>query len=296
MDTEKKAFLGPLLGIAGNLGGGILGANIARTRLAPAIYSAFKGTARSKPKTFSGKAKKNLLGWMGKKRNAEMLAESLGMLPGGLVGGVVGDVAGNVLEAPFKGGEKYAYDEAYLRGFLKAAETAELPENTTNALLKQAFGNYDLRPEDIARIRLSLQEQGVAAPYNDPYGVLNANYNQSILRARDQSLDQIPEMEGALSAGKKGLAGGLLGGAGAYGLGKLLQSPGVFGSRVPYGVRKHLPGALGMTGGVVGALLGALPAYKQKVDEVRGLQKLNYPENLHKLIGNIEADKTLLNS
>jgi hypothetical protein len=297
MNNEKTAFLAPALGLLGNIGGGMVGANLARTRLAPLIYNAFKNTAKSKPKTFAGKAKKTMFGWAGKKRNAELLSESVGMLPGSMIGAGLG----GIVAAPFSSEEKYAqdnsqYSQKRLLGFLKAAHAVELSAETTAALVKRAFGNYDLRPEDIARIRLSLQEQGVSAPYSDPNGMLNANYNQNILQARDRSLDQIPEMEGALSAASRGLTGGLVGGAGGLGLGKLLNRPGILGSNVPYALRKKLPGGLGVGAGVMGALMGALPAYKQKVDEVRGLQKLNYPENLHKLISTIEADKTLLNS
>jgi hypothetical protein len=297
MNNEKSAFLAPALGLVGNIAGGMVGANLARTRLAPLIYNAFKSTAKSTPKTFVGKAKKTMLGWAGKKRNAEMLSETLGMLPGSMVGAGLGGIAA----APFSSEEKYAHDNSeytqkQLLGFLKAAHAVELSPETTAVLVKRAFGNYDLRPEDIARIRLSLQERGVAAPYSDPNGILNANYNQNILQARDRSLDQIPEMEGALSAASRGLTGGLVGGAAGLGLGKLLNRPGILGNSVSYGLRKNLPGGLGAGAGMLGALLGALPAYKQKVDEVRGLQKLNYPENLHKLISTIEADKTLLNS
>lgn len=290
MKNEKKAFLGPMISLLGSLGGGVMGANYARRALAPKLYSAGRQALKKKPKTLLGQANRRVVGFVGKKHNANNVADTLGMISGGTIGGLAG--------LPFTPAEESAdmqkYSEAHLRGFMKAAEVAKLSEATTANLLKRAFGNYDLRPEDVARIRLALQDRGISAPYDDPYGALNARYNQQILRSRDQSLDQIPEVEGAAAAGKKGLTGGAMGGIGGYALGTLLRSPEALGSKVPYGFKKNLPAGLGTGGAILGSLLGALPAYKQKVDEVKGLQKLNYPENMHKLISNIEADKALL--
>lgn len=188
------------------------------------------------------------------------------------------------------------YSEHRLFGFLKAAMQADMSLESTVKLTKVAFGDYDLKPEDIARIRMALQEEGVPAPYSDPQGPANANYNENILKARDTSLDQIPEVEGSLSAVRKGAVGAGVGGAAGYGVGSILNAPNVLGSGVPYGMKKRLPGALGTSGVILGALLSALPAYKQKVDQVKGLQKLNYPENMQTLINSIEKDKALLSS
>jgi hypothetical protein len=218
----------------------------------------------------------------------------IGALAGAGLGALTGYVDSKAGKDPETGMNKLS--EHKLFGFLKAAMQAEMSPETTAKLTKQAFGDYDLKPEDIARIRMALQEEGVPAPYADPYGPTNANYNENILRARDKSLDQIPEMEGSLSAVRKGAMGAGIGGAAGYGLGSLLNAPNVMGSAVPYGLKKRLPGAMGTSGVILGALLTALPAYKQKVDQIKGLQKLNYPENMQTLINSIDKDKTLLSS
>jgi hypothetical protein len=218
----------------------------------------------------------------------------IGALAGVSLGALAGYTDSKAGKDPATGMNKLS--EHKLFGFLKAAMQAEMPPDATVKLTKQAFGDYDLKPEDIARIRMALQEEGVPAPYADPYGPTNANYNENILKARDKSLDQIPEVEGSLSAVSKGAIGAGIGGATGYGLGSILNAPNVLGSSVPYGFKKRLPGAMGTGGVILGALLSALPAYKQKVDQVKGLQKLNYPENMQTLINSIEKDKSLLSS
>lgn len=218
----------------------------------------------------------------------------IGALAGVSLGALSGYANSKAGKPPLEDMKKYS--EHKLFGFLKAAMQADMSLESTVKLTKVAFGDYDLRPEDIARIRMALQEEGVPAPYSDPYGATNANYNENILKARDTSLDQIPEVEGSLSAVRKGAIGAGVGGAAGYGIGSILNAPNVLGSGVPYGIKKRLPGAMGTSGVILGALLSALPAYKQKVDQVKGLQKLNYPENMQTLINSIEKDKALLSS
>jgi len=298
MGNEKTAFLGPLAGILFPLAGGMAGGSIAARTIAPKIWN----SARRKFRTldaipdpgFTTRQKKKILKWIGRRKNATDIASGLGF--------TVGAPVGSIGSIPFMSEENNQdqnmnkLSEHKLFGFLKAAMQADMSIESTVKLTKLAFGDYDLKPEDIARIRMALQEEGVPAPYSDPYGTTNANYNENILKARDTSLDQIPEVEGSLSAVRKGAIGAGIGGAAGYGVGSILNAPNVLGSGVPYGIKKRLPGALGTGGVILGALLSALPAYKQKVDQVKGLQKLNYPENMQTLINSIEKDKALLSS
>ncbi len=300
MDNDKRAFLMPLLGGAIPFVTGLYGSTKAMKYITPKITRSAKRNlkrrvATGKTPSYLGKKTNDLLGWAGKKVNADNISSALGFTAGG--------AAGSIVASPFFTDNPSAeeqnmnkYSEHKLFGFLKAAMLAELSLEATTELTKQAFGDYDLKPEDIARIRMALQEEGVPAPYNDPYGAVNANYNENILKARDTSLDQIPEVEGSMSAVRKGAIGAGIGGVAGYGLGSALNSPNILGNGVPYGLKKRLPGAMGTSGVILGALLSALPAYKQKVDQVKGLQKLNYPENMQTLINSIDKDKALLSS
>lgn len=298
MGNEKKAFLGPLASILFPIAGSMVGGSIATRTLAPKIWN----YARKKFRTldaipdpgFITRQKKKILKSLGRRKNATDIAGGLGFT----VGAPIGSIGSIPFMLPENNQEQdmEKYSEHRLFGFLKAAMQADMSLESTVKLTKVAFGDYDLKPEDIARIRMALQEEGVPAPYSDPQGPANANYNENILKARDTSLDQIPEVEGSLSAVRKGAVGAGVGGAAGYGVGSILNAPNVLGSGVPYGMKKRLPGALGTSGVILGALLSALPAYKQKVDQVKGLQKLNYPENMQTLINSIEKDKALLSS
>jgi hypothetical protein len=303
MSIEKKAFLAGLANIALPIAGSMLGQGIAEKRLAPVLANwARKSMGRGKLKNlinhpdFITRRKNKTLNWLRKKRNAENLTGQLGMIPGAAAGGIATIPFNLFNQDNAEATTMPKYSQLKLCGFLKAAASVELSGKTTADLLKRAFSSGDLSPDDIALIRAALQEKGVPAPYADPYGPTNANYNQNILKARDESMQQIPEVQGASSAIRHGVGGAALGGVGGYALGNLLHSPNVLGGRVPYGLRSSLPKALGLGGAALGGLLASLPKYKQKVDEVKGLQKLNDPNNMENLLRSIETDKALLSS
>jgi hypothetical protein len=188
------------------------------------------------------------------------------------------------------------YANEIFTGFMKAASASGLSDEAISTLFKKAFSNESLTPDDVAKIRLALQEQGVTDSYSDPNGPSNTSYNQNLLRARDASLEEVPELSAGASAARKGLVGAGIGGLSGHSLGHILNSPGVLGPKVPYALRSRLPMGLGTSGAVIGALINALPAYKQKIDQVKGLQKLHSPENMGRLLANIQMDKAILNS
>jgi hypothetical protein len=183
----------------------------------------------------------------------------------------------------------------HLTGFIKAATCSGLDVENTIDLVKQAYSN--LSPDDLAKIRLALQDEGQPAPYRDPYGPTGFAYNQAILAARDRSLNQDPSNQAALEAANKAVSGGAVGGISGNLLGKFLKgykpsAPGSFSGRV----KGKLPLALGVAGTVGGSLLNAIPAYNKKKQTVESLHKLNNPESMQHMIAAIQADKALLNS
>ena len=183
----------------------------------------------------------------------------------------------------------------HLTGFIKAAGHSGLDIESAVGLAKKAYS--DLSPDDLAKIRLALQEQGQPAPYRDPYGPTGFAYNQSILASRDKSLNQDSRNQATLEAANKAVSGGAVGGISGNLLGRFLKgykpSPhGSFSGKV----KGKLPLALGVAGTVGGSLLNAIPAYNKKKETVESLQKLNNPESMHRMIEAIQADKALLNS
>lgn len=308
MKNEKQAFILPLLGALAPIAGGIAGQSLAARYLTPNIRKAAVGALTSRRKaqaaaqgllpgfenmaaapTAIGKRYDKALNWLGKRRKAQMVGDNVGFGVGGMAAMPLMGMAEPQQELP-----KYANE--IFTGFMKAAEESGVSDKAISTLFKKAFSNENLTPDDVAKIRLALQEQGVSDPYSDPYGPSGANYNQNLLRARDRSLDEVPELSAGSTAARKGLMGAAFGGAGGYALGSLLNSPGVLGSKVPYGMRTRLPIGLGTSGAVVGALINALPAYKRRIDEIKGLQKLNSPENMNRLLSSVQMDKAILNS
>ena len=183
----------------------------------------------------------------------------------------------------------------HIIGFIKAATASGLDIDNTIDLVKEAYAN--LSPDDLAKIRLALQDQGQPAPYRDPYGPTGAAYNQAILASRDRALSQDPKNQAALAAANSAVSGGAIGGISGNLLGKFLKSykpsaPGSFSGRV----KGKLPLALGVAGTVGGSLLNAIPAYNKKKETVESLHKLNNPEGMQRMIEAIQADKALLNS
>ena len=183
----------------------------------------------------------------------------------------------------------------FLTGFIKAAKISGLPAEDLLTLTKEAFS--DLSPADIAQLRESLNDQGAAAPYYDPYGPANAVYNQAILSERDRNSARDPNLAAAAEAAKKSVSGGAVGGVVGNSIGHLLKNykPSPAGS-FSSGVKGKLPLALGVGGTIAGALLNAVPAYNKTQQSVAGFQKLNDPQNMQRMIEAIQTDKALLNS
>jgi len=308
MKNEKQAFILPLLSALAPIAGGVAGQSLAARYLTPNIRKAAIGTLTSRRKaravaqgllpgfehtavapTAIGKRYDKVLNWLGKGRKAQMVGDNVGFGVGGMAAMPLMSMGQPSQELP-----KYANE--IFTGFMKAASASGLSDEAISTLFKKAFSNESLTPDDVAKIRLALQEQGVTDSYSDPNGPSNTSYNQNLLRARDASLEEVPELSAGASAARKGLVGAGIGGLSGFSLGHILNSPGVLGPKVPYALRSRLPIGMGTSGAVVGALINALPAYKQKIDQVKGLQKLHSPENMGRLLSNIQMDKAILNS
>jgi hypothetical protein len=257
---EKSALLPLLLNLAGSLGG----AALAGRYLTPAIMR------------MAAKGATNATAAKGALKNAGPIAKWLHK-PMGFGSGTGADLIGGT--AGFMGG-----------GMLGDAAGSLLPQDTGQ--YKQA----NLSTDDLAAIRLAMQERNAVDPYSDPYGRLNANYNQNILRARDESLNQNPEIEAARAAVSGSIPGLALGALGGSTLGHYMRGKNPAASGIGRAIHGRLPLALGTAGAIIGGIASGIPAYNNRHHAVTSLQKLTSPEDAQRLAESIQADKAILNS
>lgn len=182
---------------------------------------------------------------------------------------------------------------AFTQGFISAARDAGLNSEGLEKVVKKAAMSGDLTDEELLAIRKSLATpQNIESYYGAPY----QNYAAQLLTERDQSLHNIPELAAAGKALTEGASGAAMGGLTGYGAGHMLRSGNILGSSIPYSVKKSLPTALGTTGAVIGALMKALPAYTEKLEQGKAYRKMHSPHNIQKVLNNVQMDRALLNS
>jgi hypothetical protein len=182
--------------------------------------------------------------------------------------------------------------DAFIRGFIKAADASGL-SNAALANVLSKVSSTELTTDELLAIRKELAtpeniNNYYAAPYN--------NYAAQLLTERDKSLTSVPELSAIAHGSKAGLGGAALGGLSGYAAGSFLRGSNVLGSAIPYSVKRSLPTALGSTGAVIGALLKALPAYTDKLESSKALRKLHTPQNMAKVLNNMQMDRELLNT
>jgi len=185
--------------------------------------------------------------------------------------------------------------DAFIRGFIKAADASGL---SNEALLKLSkvlskAGAAELTSDELLSIRKELATpENINNYYSAPYN----NYAAQLLAERDKSLSSVPELSAIAEGGKAGAGGAALGGLSGYAAGSFLKGSNVLGSAIPYSVKRSLPTALGSSGAVIGALLKALPAYTDKLEASKALRKLHTPQNMAKVLNNMQMDRELLNT
>lgn len=185
----------------------------------------------------------------------------------------------------------------FKEGFIKSAIDKGFSIEESNQLYQaetDKYANSEYTPEDYQQIKDLMTEEGYNPEYNmDDTAPYAREYNQNILKLRDQNYEKNPDIEGL----KSGIGHGAVGAAAGYGLGHLAGhavQPLLNPKYVNFA--KHLPGWGRGIGLAVGALAGGLPHYDKRKTEVSAAKKLTHPAAIHQTLDQLSKERQYANN
>jgi len=183
--------------------------------------------------------------------------------------------------------------ENFKQGFIKASIAKGFSKEESLNMYLNEINKYADENDNYQEVKDLLQEKG----FTPNYGIDDTNpyaqqYNQELLKLRDDTHGQNPDLE-ALKAGlvhgTKGSLMGLAGGHLAGTIGKGLINP-------HYNFGKSLPGWGRAIGTAIGALAQGLPAAAKKRQEVEAAKSLTDPRITKRMLDMLSAERQLSNN